>query len=284
MCRLVGAPAESHTQEVVIVSGTSLHLRKPALLAVLIAIVGLGAASAMAAVTAASAAKPFELVLDVEAEWDDFWGVLRTSEAFTSKAPFCESGGSAAYVDIGVRRFACADGSGSITLDILDTGLPAASFGGDGDWSILEGTGQYAGLRGRGTFWSEALSEDELGFTFRSTFQGVAAADAVAPTIAVANLKASKVKGTKAVYTIPVALDISDNVGDNPVTYTVSVRRESGAGPWLASKSGEAIGGVSFELRFRRPNGRVRAVLIRTTAVDPVGNESSLDAWVKLPK
>jgi hypothetical protein len=263
-------------QEVVIVSGTSQHLRKPALLVVLIAIVGLGAASAMAAVTAVSAAKPFELVLNGEAEWDDFWGVLRTSEAFTSKAPFCESG-SAVDVDIGVRRFVCADGSGSITLDI-------GFLIGDGDWSILEATGQYAGLRGRGTFRSEALSEDEFGFAFRTTYQGVADADAVAPTIAVANLKASKVKGKKGLYTIPVALDIRDNVGDNPVTYRVIVRRETDTGPWLASKSGEAIGGISFELRVRRPNERVRAVLIRTTAMDPVGNESSLDAWVKLPK
>jgi hypothetical protein len=253
------------------------------MLVVLIAIVGLGAASAMAALAAVSAAKPFELVLNGEAEWDDFWGVLRTSEAFTSKAPFCESG-STAYVDIGVRRFACADGSGSITLDILDDGFPQVSFGGDGDWSILEATGRYAGFRGRGTFRSEALSEDEFGFTFRSTFQGVADADAVAPTIAVANLKASKVKGKKGVYTIPVALDIRDNVGDNPVTYRVIVRRESNTGPWLASMSGEAIGGISFELRFRRPNARVRAVLIRTTALDPVGNESSLDARVRLPK
>ena len=110
------------------------------------------------------------------------------------------------------------------------------------------------------------------------------AADAVAPTIALASAKASKVKGTKGVYTIPVALDIRDNVEDNPVTYKVIVTRESGAGPWLASKSGEAIGGISFELRVRRPNERVRAVLIRTTAVDPVGNESSLDARVKLPR
>ena len=41
-----------------IVSGISQHLRKPALLVVVIAIVGLGAASAMAALAADSAAKP----------------------------------------------------------------------------------------------------------------------------------------------------------------------------------------------------------------------------------
>ena len=51
-----------------------------------------------------------------------------------------------------------------------------------------------------------------------------------------------------------------------------------------ASKSGEAIGGVSFELRVRRPHAGVPAVPIRTTAVDPIGNESSLDARVVLPK
>ena len=188
---------------------------------------------------------------------------------FTSKAPFCESG-SAVDVDFGVSRFACADGSGSITLDI-------GFLFGDGDWSILEGTGQYAGLRGRGT-----VREDWT--TFQTTFQGFVADDAVAPTIALASAKASKVEGKKGVYSIPVTLDIRDDVEDNPVTYKVIVTRESGAGPWLATKSGEAIGGISFELRVRRPHAGVRAVLIRTTAVDPVGNESSLDTRVKLPK
>jgi hypothetical protein len=106
----------------------------------------------------------------------------------------------------------------------------------------------------------------------------------VAPTIALASAQASKVEGKKAVYTISAALDFRDNVEDNPVSYTVSVRRENGAGPWLAFKLGEAIGSISFEFRVRRPKASVRAVLIRTTAVDPVGNESSLDATVKLPK
>jgi hypothetical protein len=267
-----------------IVSGTSQHLRKPALLVVLIAIVGFLAASAMAALAAASGPKPFELVFNGETGWDES-GVPRTVGAFTSKAPFCESG-STVDVDIDVRRFACADGSGSITLEALFTGNPLANFLDEGEWSILEGSGQYASLRGRGTFREEILSEDfsAFSFTFRSTFQGVVAEDAVAPTIALASTQASKIKGTKSIYTIPVALDVRDNVEDNPVAYTVIVMRESGVGPWLAWKSGEAIGGISFELRIRRPNGRVRAVLIRTTAVDPVGNESSLDTRVKLPK
>jgi len=83
---------------------------------------------------------------------------------------------------------------------------------------------------------------------------------------------------------VQFALELRDDVEDNPVTYKVIVMRESGAGPWLASKSGEATGGISFELRVRRPNGRVRALLIHATAVDPVGNVSSLDATVRLPK
>jgi hypothetical protein len=262
----------------VIVSGTSKHLRKPALLVVLVAIVGLGAAGAMA-LTASSAPKPFELVFNRGYDFDDD-GVLHGTGTFTSKAPFCESGSAVdVWSDVSFGgRFGCADGSGSITLRI---GNPDGESG-DSDWGILEGTGQYAGLRGRGKVRGEDWTE--LFSTFRSTFQGVVAADAVAPTISVASAQASKVKGTKSIYTIPVALDISDDVADNPVTYKVIVTRESGAGPWLASKSGEAIGGISFELRVRRPNGRVRPLLIRTTAVDPVGNESSLDARVKLPK
>jgi hypothetical protein len=264
----------SDSQEVVIVSGISQHLRKPAMVAVLIAIVGLSAASAMAARGAASAAKPFELVFNGAYEFDVDGGMWLAG-AFTAKAPFCESG-SAVDLDIGVRRFVCADGSGSITLE-----APFEAIA--GDWRILEGTGQYADLRGRGTSWEEMLSDDPWFGEFRSTYQGLVDADAVAPTIRLA-AKASKVKGKKGVYTIPVALEIRDNVEGNSVAYKVFVTRESGAGPWLASKSGEGIGDISFELRVRRTNEPVRAVRIRTTAMDPVGNESTLDVRVKLPK
>jgi hypothetical protein len=258
-------------------SGTSQHIRKPALLVVLVAIVGLGAASPLAALSASSTPKPFELVFSGE-----YTANAELVGAFISKAPFCESGSAVdVHDDVWIGpRFVCADGSGSIALRI---GNPDGEWG-SSDWSILEGTGQYASLRGRGTTRWEALDDYWYGGPFHATFQGVAAADAVAPTIALASTKASRVKGKKGVYTIPVALQIRDDVEDNPVTYKVIVRRESGAGPWLASKSGEAIGGVSFELRVRRPNARVRALLIRVTAMDPVGNASSLDIRVKLPR
>ncbi len=268
-------PLDNHTQEVNDVSGISQHLRQAAMLVVLIAIVGLGAASAMAARGAASAAKPFELVFNGAYPLDDVGGGMWLAGAFTAKAPFCESG-SAVDLDLGVRRFVCADGSGSITLE--------APFGAiAGDWRILEGTGQYAALRGRGTSWEEMLSDDPWFGEFRSTYQGLVDADAVAPTIGLA-AKAFKVKGKKGVYTIPVALEIRDDVEGNSVAYKVAVTRESGAGPWLASKSGEGIGDITFELRVRRTNEPVRAVRIRTTAMDPVGNESTLDIRVKLPK
>ena len=254
-------------------SGISHHLRQAAMLAVLIAIVGVGAASAMAARGAASAAKPFELVFNGAYDFDVDGGIWLAG-AFTSKEPFCESG-SAVDLDLGVRRFVCADGSGSITIE--------APFGGAGDWRILEATGQYAELRGRGTSWEETLGEDPWFGPFRSTYQGLVDADAVAPTIGLA-AKASKVKGKKGIYTIRADLDIRDNIEGNSVAYKVIVTRENGAGPWLASKSGEAIGDISLELRVRRTNEPVRALRVRTIAVDPVGNESTLDILVKLPK
>jgi hypothetical protein len=108
-------------------------------------------------------------------------------------------------------------------------------------------------------------------------------ADAVPPSIAVASAKASKVKGTKHIYTILLALDLRDNVEGNPVTYTVIVKRVGTAGVRLASASGEAIGVISIPLRVRRPYASAKTVLIHVTAVDPVGNESSLEATVKLP-
>jgi hypothetical protein len=252
------------------VSGTSQHLRKPALLVALIAIVGLGAASAMAARAASSAPKPFELVFtgeyapngDVEP-----WLV----GAFTSKAPFCVSGSVTAAI---AHHFECADGSGSLTLELMYS-----------EWSILEGTGQYAALRGRGTFRSETLSGDPWDFSgpFRSTFQGIAAADVVAPTIAFASARASKVEGKKGIYTLLLGVAFRDDVEDNPVTYNVIVKRAKGAGVWLAQKSGEANGGIPLTLPVRLWNARVKALLIQATAMDPVGNASSLEAKVKLP-
>jgi hypothetical protein len=272
------------------VSSTPRRIRKPALIVALIAIVGLGAASAMATL-AASAVKPFELVVNGVYEPDDD-GAWQAKGSFTSQAPFCESG-SAEDVGFGAR-FTCADGGGSITLytgsPLFRHALEARdALEGDGDsssdWRIVAGSRQYSDLRGKGPYSKGVWAGDkDTRVTFRRTFQGVAAADVVAPTIALASAQASKVAGKKGVYTIAAALDLRDNVEDNPVSYTVSVRRENGAGPWLASKVGEATGSISFEFRVRRPNGRVRAVLIRTTAVDPVGNESSLDATVKLPK
>ena len=271
-------------------SSTPRRIRKPALIVALTAIVGLGAASAMATL-AASAVKPFELVVTgvYEPQGNGAW---QAKGSFTSQAPFCESG-SAEDVGFGAR-FTCADGGGSITVF---TGSPLFrhafeardALEGDGDsssdWVIVAGSGQHADLRGKGPYSKGSWEGDKnVRLTYRRTFQGVVAADVAAPTIGLASATASKVEGTKAVYKISAALDFRDNVEGNPVSYTVSVRRENGAGPWLASKLGEAIGPVSFEFRVRRPNARVRVVLIRTTAIDPVGNESSLDVKVKLPQ
>ena len=165
-----------------IVSHTSQHLRKPALFVVLVAIVGFGTASAMAALGAGSAATPFELVFNGGYDSDDS-GELLLAGSFTSKAPFCESG-SAVDVDSGEARFMCADGSGSITLQFRPELW-------DPHWSIVEGTGQYAGLRGRGTVRQEWTA-------YSITFQGFVAEDAVAPTIALASAKASKVGARRA--------------------------------------------------------------------------------------
>jgi hypothetical protein len=67
---------DNHTQEVNDMSGVSQHLRQAATLLVLMAIVGLGAASAMAARGSPSAAKPFELVFNGAYEFDDVAGAI----------------------------------------------------------------------------------------------------------------------------------------------------------------------------------------------------------------
>jgi hypothetical protein len=137
-----------------------------------VALVGIGFAgvvgmSAATAFAARSAASPFELVaIDrYEAECPDcvppggHVGDVHVG-TFTSGAPFCASG---TIDDLGSRspnetdrRYTCSDGTGSLTL-------VERNFGGSGDtggfeWMIVEGSGGYADLRGKGAGSYEVLS------------------------------------------------------------------------------------------------------------------------------
>ena len=130
---------------------------------------GMAAVGVVSALAVSSAAPGLELTIDgrhepvpVSADYP-FGG--RHTGTFTSGPPFCASG---SLVDLQVvvsggvpvsnrRLFTCGDGSGTLTLSILN---PIAEHDPPfrATWTILEGSGSYAGFRGTGTYRGEFLS------------------------------------------------------------------------------------------------------------------------------
>ena len=175
---------------------------------VLASVVAVGAATALAA---RSAASPFELVFEgrdeaVVRRRRLFW--LAHTSGRSRRAH--RSASIETAVDLPDPRdvlmhYTCSDGSGSLTLRIGSHPWPRSESG----WTIAEGSGRYAGLRGKGKSSSEALDGDDpfaLVVPFRATFQGFADADGVPPSLALTSARATKLRGTGRWYAIRVAL------------------------------------------------------------------------------
>ena len=229
----------------------------------------------MAALAAGSAAKPFELVFNGEYEFDD--------DGACCGAGSLHLEGAVLRVRVRRRRGSRLVASPARTAAAASRSiyggppLARARIDGDGDWRILEGTGQYADLRGRGTSRGEMLSDDPVRRSAAARTRGSWTQTRWRRQSA-SRPKAFKVKGKKGVYTIPVALEIRDDVEGNPVAYKVAVSaRAAPDHGWPRSRARRSE--VSPSSSRSPPQEPVRAVLIRTTAVDPVGNESALDAW-----
>jgi hypothetical protein len=258
-----------------------------------VAALALTAAIAMSAIGATALgarpeARPFELTL--EGQLDD---AVELHGTFAAQAPFCNSGTSAgltAHVDAYFgeeHRLTCDDGSGSLVVS-FEWGPSLDSYWEQGpwtaNWKILEGTGSYVGLRGKGSLRSEFLEDPDGVMTWRSTLQGIAAEDAIAPAIAFSNVEVTKLPHPAGAYSLAFALALRDDVEGNPVSYTLRVTPTTSARV-LASDAGTTKAGtvsMTMPLRYYRP--RVRAVVLRLSASDEVGNETSLDHVLQLPR
>jgi hypothetical protein len=260
-----------------------------------IGLAGVVAVSAATALPARSAASTFELVFQGRQElalFGDYILDARLVGTFTSGSPFCESGTAVdpSWAGDTVRRYTCTDGSGSLTLGISSP--QTAVHGGTGSWTIVEGSGRYAGLDGKGTYREELLDEDpeDLVVPFRTTFQGFADADAVAPSLAFTSASATKLRRPAGAYSIHVALSLRDDIEENTVAYALTVKE----GPEhprdrllveLASKEGTtASGSVSTTLRVFPSSKRVRSVKLLLSGSDPNGNEVSIARSLNLPR
>ena len=241
-----------------------------------VAAVALTAAIAISAIGANAApatrtASAFELTLERKwtgwAGWGPAWDLSSSQQAtFAAGAPFCRSG---TFVELETSvgatgpkyRLTCDDGSGSLLVS-ASAGLhdplgPALAVG---SWRILEGTGSYVGLRGKGSLRSEILNEnldpdcvasdiveDPLCpsiVTWRSTLQGIAGEDAVAPTIGFSSVEVTKLRRPAGAYSLKLAIALRDELEGNPVSYTLRVTPATSARE-LASSVGTTQAGSS---------------------------------------
>ena len=241
-----------------------------------IGLAGVVAVSAATALAARSAASPFELVVEGRAV------DVILDGTFTSSAPFCESGTAAHAPYSGEYRelYTCGDGSGSLTFRFM----PPGNFG---DWRIVEGSGRYASLRGKGRYSVENLGVlgDFGAWGFRTKLQGRVDADAVAPSLAFTSAIPTKLRRPAGAYSIRVALALRDDVEGNTVSYVLRVAQSRAHRLIvLASKEGTtASNSVSTTLRVV-PGKEVRTVRLRLSGSDPVGNGVSITRSLKLPR
>ena len=244
-------------------------------------VLALMAAGATATGGSRAAPASFKLVFDGRHN-----AALLHEGTFTSSLVACPSGSAADVsfdtdTESALRRFTCAGSKGEFTARVAP--LPA-EHGGLGSWQIVAGGGPLADLRGKGTWTSTRLAgrpDDPATIVFRSTWDGVADFDVMAPTVGRRERRRRKLRRPNYVHTPSVVpLKLGDARG-------AAFRTASTSGPepfiLLAYKRGvTASGQATVKLRIRQPRG-VRNIQIIVTlphgngtsnhASDTVGNE-----------
>jgi hypothetical protein len=214
---------------------------------------------------------------------------LRHEGRFTASAPFCSSGRAYDTRQIDEagdltawRIHECDDGSGSFTA-LLPT--VRNEHAGNGIWTIVEGTGRYAQLRGQGTYIGTHVSGDPNNFatvSYRTQWQGVVDFDADPPAIESLSASAKKLPKRVPTYTLRVAITARDP--SSPISYTVVV--QAGKVPLvpLARKITSTTSGAVVALRIQPPRG-ARSVRISLTATDVLGNgPTTASRTIRLPR
>jgi hypothetical protein len=263
---------------------TGTGLNRPRSRAAALAI-GAVAFFASGATAVSGAPRSFEVVFDgrhVPATIPSASGLMHLG-TFTASPPFCRSGtvadlefhGSSAVT----RSYTCGDGSGTMTMRSTTPAAEHETEGG-GSWRILGGTGDYAALRGKGTWASARLAGDPADWStvvFRSALTGIADLDDVAPRIVISRASATKLRRPAGTYLVRIGFSAGDDVEANVVSYVAELDAElPGTTRLLASRAGTtASAPVTLAFRIRPPKG-VRSVRIRIVASDPLDNQRTV--------
>ena len=249
----------------------------------------LGTVLALLTTGASAAPTPFTLTFNgahfVDASFPDG---IRHDGRFTASAPFCPAGRAydvshvvtpSGFLDV-MRLHTCDDGSGSITAFMP---VVRGEHGGAGTWQIVEGTGRYAQLRGKGTYIGTHLSgdpDDFLTVVYRAEWQGFVDFDADPPAVESLSASARKLPKRVRVYALRVAVTGRD--ASSPISYAVDVR--AGRVPLEFKIVSMTSGQAAVTLRISPPRG-ARSVRIGVAATDVLGNgPTTISRTVRLPK
>jgi hypothetical protein len=255
-----------------------------AVVAVLLAAVLTIAGRAAAAGAVAPEVEPFGLTFvgghGPAAVSDLGW---RYEGTFTASAPFCAAGSAADVLHeypfpiVALRSLECSDGSGTVTVQVSPFTAEEA-LGGSGTWTIVDGTGRFATLRGRGTWGTVEVGDyhESSGRTFRTALSGVAAFDVVAPAIVVRRSTVTRNSGARL---LELAFSAPDDHEANVVSYRVTTHAGRHV---LAESEGTTAGRVITLTQRIHPANGTRRLTVVITATDAVGNLRRLARAVRL--
>jgi hypothetical protein len=199
---------------------------------------------------------------------------------FTGTSPLCSSGSWQGHGN-GTRTFTCADGTGTFLAHF--TGALEHVLGATGPWSITEGTGTYASLRGRGSAHidsSVGSDDDTTGPrpTFSDTWTGVVDFDTTEPTGSITAVRVTRPHAPPGRWRAMVFFSAQDNVAANPVSFSATAI----AGTFYASRSGTVTGRTaSFTVAFHRA-ARTHYLRVSIELSDPWDNTRTISRDVRL--
>jgi hypothetical protein len=204
---------------------------------------------------------------------DRFTLGFRHEGPFTASAPFCASGYAADLTlvpPMELRQFTCSDGSGTITARKTVVQADALFTHEEGTWSIVEGTGRYTILRGRGTSVLDTVSGDpanHLTTRYNERWSGLIDFDATRPVLSISQASAKRLTRPADAYNVRIAFTARD---ESSISYDMTL---SGSGVFVHRAGSTSAGKVSKSFRVR-PRRSARTLRLTLTVQDPVGNET----------
>lgn len=202
---------------------------------------------------------------------------------FRSASPFCGAGDVAELPRSlsgrwmsGLRRLTCSDGSGSVTVRTWLMGMDEASASESGVWQIVEGTGDYASLRGKGAY-ARVVEGKGRDASARETWAGEAGLDAAAPKVAFSQISVARAP-TPGWHVVRIALTARD--GESPVYFLVSASNRF----LLAARSGTTATGIAVVALRVHPGTGGPTIRLKLEASDRVGNTTTVVRTLDLPR